>query len=78
METLLSEMEVPNRVEPEDLANDPRLLSYRMSFITQQDLLAAKEMEDPTVSELKFELEASKNESLKLNEEFKELTENSY
>ena len=77
METLLSEMEVPNQVEPIDLANDPRFIELQDELLSlQQDLLAAKEMEDPTVSELKLELEASKNESLKLNEEFKDAMEN--
>ena len=77
MESLLSETEMPGQQVSGDLANDPKFLELQQELVDlQQDLLAAREMESPEVKDLRMELESSQNDSLRLNEEFKDAMEN--
>jgi chromosome segregation ATPase len=77
MESLLSETEMPGQQVSGDLANDPKFLELQQELVDlQQDLVAAREMESPEVQDLRMELESSQNDSLRLNEEFKDAMEN--
>ena len=77
MENLLSEMEMPSTEKQVDFANDPKFIELQKELIVlQQDLVAARGMEDPDLKALQLELEASQNDSMRLNEEFKDAMEN--
>ena len=77
MENLLSEMEMPSTEKQVDFANDPKFIELQKELVDlQQDLVAARGMEDPDLKALQLELEASQNDSMRLNEEFKDAMEN--
>ena len=77
METLLLETEQPNDAIPTpNLASDPRFIELQKELLLlQQDLMSARGIEEPRVQELQIELEASQNDSLRLNDEFKTVFE---
>ena len=78
MELLLLEAEQADSTQPvtPNLASDPRFIEIQKELLLlQQDLLAAREVEEPRVKALQLELEASQNDSYLLNEEFKSAME---
>ena len=77
MEELLLETErTGNAIPSPNLASDPRFIELQKELLLlQQDLLTAREIEEPRVQELQVELEASQNDSLRLNDEFKSVFE---
>ena len=77
MESLLSEMELPNDTKEKDIANDPRFIELQDELaLLQQDLINARQLDDPEVQKLRADLEVSQNDSLRLNEEFKDAMDN--
>jgi chromosome segregation ATPase len=74
METLLVEADQQPKtvVESPNLASDPRFIELQKELLLlQQDLLSAREIEEPRVQALQLKLDASQNDSLRLNDEFK-------
>ncbi len=74
MEALLLEAgQQPSIItESPNLASDPRFIELQKELLLlQQDLLAAREIEEPRVQALEMKLNASQNDSLRLNDEFK-------
>ncbi len=74
METLLVEADQQPKtvVESPNLASDPRFIELQKELLLlQQDLLSAREIEEPRVQALQIKLDASQNDSLRLNDEFK-------
>ncbi|MBT3667345.1 MAG: hypothetical protein HN548_07680, partial [Opitutae bacterium] len=74
MEMLLLEADQMNNIEVEspNVASDPRFIELQKELLLlQQDLLAAREIEEPRVQALQMKLDASQNDSLRLNDEFK-------
>jgi chromosome segregation ATPase len=77
MESLLSEIDLPNDTEVKDIANDPRFIELQDELaLLQQDLINARQLDDPEVQKLRADLEVSQNDSLRLNEEFKDAMDN--
>jgi len=71
-EDLLTEMERNARAGGQDISKDPRFLALQQEMVgLQNDLIAAQQMQDPRVLQLEGALEASREDALKLNEEFK-------
>jgi chromosome segregation ATPase len=71
-EDLLTEMERNAKAGGQDISKDPRFLALQQEMVgLQNDLIAAQQMQDPRVIQLEGALEASRNDALKLNEEFK-------
>ena len=55
-----------------NFASDARFIELQKELLLlQKDLLAARGIEEPRFQELQSELEASQNDSLRLNDEFK-------
>ena len=74
MEALLVEADQQPKtvVESPNLASDPRFIELQKELLLlQQDLLSAREIEEPRVEALQMKLDASQNDSLRLNDEFK-------
>jgi chromosome segregation ATPase len=71
-EDLLTEMERNAKAGGQDISKDPRFLALQQEMVgLQNDLIAAQQMQDPRVVQLEGALEASREDALKLNEEFK-------
>jgi chromosome segregation ATPase len=72
MERLLGSVSDQPSSQPQDIANNPtfRELQNELAML-QQDLMVARDLADPRVTELQQALSASREDSQRLNEEFK-------
>jgi chromosome segregation ATPase len=76
MEALLQQGEVLAPQPPQDLASDPRFVEIQKEMLLlQQDLLAARRMEDPEAQGLKAQLDSTQADNVRLNDEFKSAME---
>jgi chromosome segregation ATPase len=72
MELLLAEFQNVPQPQKKNYAEDPRFIDMQNELVLlQQDLLAVRDLDNPKIQELQFELQSSQNDSAKLNDEFK-------
>jgi len=72
MELLLAEFQNAPQPQKKNYAEDPRFIDMQNELVLlQQDLLAVRDLDNPKIQELQFELQSSQNDSAKLNDEFK-------
>jgi len=73
---LVTEEQVPPQVAPPNIAADPRFIEIQKEMLLlQQDLLAARNLEDPQAGNLQTQLASAQADNLRLNEEFKNALE---
>ena len=72
MELLLAEFQNNPQPQRKNYSEDPRFIDMQNELVLlQQDLLAVRDLDNPKIKELQFELQSSQNDSAKLNDEFK-------